>query len=557
MLPFPPALPSAKASFHFQRIRWPAAILSLLFFCSGLAFLPLAGIQGDETLFAAAWYLPEARTFHTHAFGREIPLMLLSYLGALKSWILFPIVNRIRPSYITLRLPALLIGAVTVWLFFRLLEELHGRKVALVGGALLATDTIFLLTTCYDWGPVALQHLLALAGIAFLVRFARTGKRSSLFLGFFWFGLAFWDKALFIWLFSGLAVATVAVFPRGLKARWSAGNLGLAAAGLILGALPLIAYNLVSGFETWRSNSSFMLSQFPSRLEALKLTWDGEILFDFLARAPGATSGNMRIPHTALFGVSQAVHALAGIRYHNALGPAFLLGLALVAWLWRTPARKPMLFCLIAMAVAWLEMAFTKDAGLGAHHVVLLWPFPHWFLAVVFVEAAEWRGLQWKHAGTILLAAVVSFLAIDNLLLTNEYYYQLAAYGANKSWDDAIFPLSEEAGHIHAPELAIYDWGILNQLVVLHRNRLPLYYADESVLTPAMTAIDRQYLAQRLAKDVWIGHTAAFEQWPGVNDKIERGARALGLEKQMIETVADRNGRAVFQIFRFVKGTTP
>jgi hypothetical protein len=529
----------------------------------GLAFLPLTGIQGDEALFAAALYhLPQATVFRVHAFGREIPLMLLSYLGALKSLIFSAVLIRIRPSYLTVRMPALVTGTVTVGLFAWLLEKLHGRKVAWVGGALLATDTIYLLTNCYDWGPVALQHLLALAGIAFVVGFASSGKRSSLFLGFFAFGLAFWDKALFIWLFSGLALATIAVFPRELKARASAKSLGVAGAGLILGALPLIAYNLASGFETFRSNSTFVLSQFPSRLNALKLTWDGEILFDFLAHAPWAP-GDFRVAHTALFGVSQAIHWLAGFRYHyyNALVPAFLLGLALIPLLWRTPARKPMLFCLVTMAVAWLQMACTKDAGLGAHHVALLWPFPHWFLAVAFVGAASFvdaaRPLQWKRAGAILLAAVVSFLAIDNLLLTNEYYYQLAGYGANKSWDDAIFRLSQEAGRIQAPELTIYDWGIINQLVVLHRNRLPLYFADRSFLTPAMSKIDAEYLTRRLTEDVWIGHTAAFEEWPGVNEKIERGAEAQGFERRMIETVPDRNGRAVFQIFRFVKSSTP
>lgn len=544
-----------RPSFQFRQIRWPAAILSLLFFCLGLPFLPLAGLQGDEVFFAAALYhLPQATVFQVHAFGRETPLMLLSYLGALKTWILSGVLTRIRPSYLTVRLPALAIGTVTVWLFVWLLEKLHGRKVACVGGVLLATDTVFLLTTCYDWGPVALQHLLALAGIAFVVRFTAGEKRSSLFWGFFCFGLAFWDKALFIWLFSGLAAAAVAVFPRELKSRGSARNLSLAAAGLILGALPLIAYNLASGFDTLRSNSTFVGSQFPSRLHALKVTWDGQILFEYLAHAPWAP-GEIRDPHTALFGVSRAVHSLAGFRYHyyNALDPAFLLALLLLPLLWRSAARKPMLFCLIAMAGAWLQMAFTKDAGLGAHHVVLLWPFPHWFLAVAFAGAAEFRALQWKHAGAILLIAAVGFLALDNLLLTNEYYYQLAAYGANKSWDDAIFRLSDEAGRIQAPELAIYDWGILNQLVVLHRNRLPLYFADESFLTPAMSAVDRKYLNQRLAEDVWIGHTPAYQQWTGVNDKVERAAQARGLEKHVIEIVPDRNGRPVFQIFRFVK----
>jgi len=198
-------------------------------------------------------------------------------------------------------------------------------------------------------------------------------------------------------------------------------------------------------------------------------------------------------------------------------------------------------------------MAITKDAGLGAHHVVLLWPLPHWFLAVAFVEAAAWRPLEWKHAGTILLASAVLFLAVDNLLLTNEYFYQLSAYGPTKSWTDAIFRLSDEAGHIQAEHLVVDDWGILTQLLVLHRNRLPVYFADQSFLAPGISDDDRNWFITRLSDDVWIGHTTPFLQWTDANERIVRVAREAGFEKHMIGTVPDRNGRQVFEIFRFVR----
>jgi hypothetical protein len=540
---------------NFKRIRWPAAILPLLFFCIGLAFLPLAGIQDDEVLFATAVFqVPSSSVFHAHVFDSEIPLMLLSYLGALKSWIYFPILYRIRPSYLTIRLPVLLIGTVTVWLFIWFLERAHGRRVAWVGGVLLATDTVYLLTTCYDWGPVALQHILTLAGMALLLKFTSTGKRSTLFWGFFWFGVALWDKALFLWLFSGLAVAAVAVFPRELWSRCTPKNLGLAAAGLLLGATPLVAYNAVSNFETFRSNSSFLLSQFPSRLHALRITWDGEILWEYMVHAPWAP-GFERQPETALEDVSKRVHSLVGFRdhYHNEMEPAFWAGIALLPLLWRTQARRILLFCLIAFAVGWFQMSITKNAGMGAHHVTLLWPLPQWFLAVAFVEAAAWRPLQWKNAGSILLATVIGFLAVENLLLTNEYFYQLAAYGPTKSWSDAIFRLSDELGHIQADQLVVDDWGILHPLIALHRNRLPLVYADQSFLAPGTTAADRKWSIKVLTEDVWIGHTQEFQQWAGDNQRIVRVAREAGLEKQMIETVPDRNGRPVFEIFRFVR----
>jgi hypothetical protein len=543
------------ASRNFQLRRWPAAILPLLFFGLGLAFLPLVGIQDDEVFFAnAVFHLPSAAAFDAHVFHQQIPLMLLSYLGALKSWIYFPILKGIHPSYLTIRLPVLLVGTLTIWLFTWFLEKAHGRTVALVGGLLLATDTIYLLTICYDWGPVALQHLLALAGMAALLKFSSNGKRSTLFWGFFWFGLALWDKALFLWFFSGLAVAALAVFPRELWSRCTPRNLGLAAAGLLLGALPLVVYNVATDFETFRSNSSFRLSQFPSRLHALRVTWDGEILWDYMAHAPWAP-GDERESDSALEDFSYDVHSLAGVRYHyhNALEPAFWLALVLMPLVWFTGARKPLLFCLIAMAVAWLQMALTKDAGLGAHHVVLLWPLPQWFLALAFVQAAAWRPLRWKHAGAILLAGGVLFLAVDNLLLTNEYFYQLSAFGGNKSWNDAIFQLADEASQIHAEHLVVDDWGILQPLLVLSQNRIPLYLADESFLAPGIAGDDRDWFMRRLEEDVWIGHTTAFQQWSDANDRINRVAREAGFEKRTMGTVPDRNGRPVFEIFRFVR----
>jgi hypothetical protein len=512
----------------------------------------LPGIQDDEVLFATAvFHVPTSTVFDTHVFHREIPLMLLSYLGALKSWIYYPILMRIRPSVWTVRLPVLLAGAASIWLFTWFLEKAHGRKVAWVGGLLLATDTVYLLTTTFDWGPVALQHLLALAGMALLLQFTLAGKPSTLFWGFFCFGLALWDKALFLWLFSGLAVAAAAVFPREVWQRSTAKNLSLASAGLLIGALPLAAYNVASNFDTFRSNSSFSLAQLPSRWHALAITWDGEILFDYMAHAPWAP-GNVREPAGPLERISRAIHFATPVRHQNSMVLAFWVGIALLPLLWKTGARRTLLFCLIAFAVGWLQMAVTKDAGLSAHHVTLLWPLPQWYLALAFVQVSEWRPLRWRHAGTILLAAGVVFLIAENLLLTNEYFYQMAAYGANKSWSDAIFRLSDEAGHIHAEHLVLDDWGIMNPLITLHRNRRPIRFADETFLGPGVDAATRKWETGWL-NDVWIGHTDGYQQVAGTNERIVTVARAAGFEKQIVETVPDRNGRPVFEIFRFVR----
>src|SRR5690349_14336334 len=131
----------------FTQRMWPHILFPLLFFCLGWALLPYPGLQNDEVLFAnALFHVPASDVFHLNVLHHQIPLMLLTYMGALKTWIYGPILALFPPSYLTVRLPVLFLGAFTIWLFVRLLGSVHGRRAAWIGGLLLATDTTFLLT---------------------------------------------------------------------------------------------------------------------------------------------------------------------------------------------------------------------------------------------------------------------------------------------------------------------------------------------------------------------------------------------------------------------------
>ncbi len=124
--------------------------------------------------------------------------------------------------------------------------------------------------------------------------------------------------------------------------------------------------------------------------------------------------------------------------------------------------------------------------------------------------------------------------------MINEYFYQLTHYGALRSWTDAIYQLSGDVGRMQSPRFVVDDWGIDNPLLVLSDGRLPIVLPDDSFVAP-------------LADDVWIGHTSEYQQVAGVNEKMVQAARSAGFEKRIIETVPDRNGHPVFEIFRFVR----
>ena len=524
-------------------LRWWAGIaFPLLFIATGWCLLPYPGLHNDEVLFVGPqFHLHGAVQFEATIFNHSMPLMLMTYLGTLKTWLYAPILALFDPSYLSVRMPVILLGGLTVWLLMRLVERIHGRRAAWIAGLLLATDTLFVLTTCFDWGPVALQHFLLVAGLLLVLKFAVSGRALALFCGFFCFGLGMWDKALFIWMLGGIVVATVVVFHREMWTRLTWKNTGLAAAGFCLGALPLLAYNAASGFATFRSNASFGFTDISPKVGVLRDNWSGKSLFGFLVNKTSAD--NPREAQGPAEHFSFKVNSIFGEHRSNRLEGAFLIALLLTPVLWFTRARRPLTFCLIALAAAWFQMAITKDAGFSAHHVVLLWPIPHIFLAVAFAEASlrlrPVRGFQ--KIGEWVLVAAMLYLAAENLLLTNQYFYQMARYGPSSHWTDAIYELSRSVGELKPARLVLDDWGMLNQLLLLHRGQLSLDYVGDQL------PLDRG----RLEQGLWVGHTTPYEEFRGVNDRVDKATGAAGFSKETMKVISDRNGRPVFEIFRF------
>jgi hypothetical protein len=368
-----------------------------------------------------------------------------------------------------------------------------------------------------------------------------------LFCGFGCFGLGMWDKALFIWMLGGIVVAAVVVFHHEVGALMTRPNVGLATAGFCVGALPLLAYNVSSGFATFRSNSSFVFTDFSTKAMALRSTWDGSSLAAFFVNDPSAD--HPREAQGAAEQVSFKVNSLFGEHRRNRMEGAFLVALLLAPALWFTRARRSVGFCLVTLAVAWFQMAIAKNAGSAAHHVVLLWPIPHMFLAVAFAEAP----LRLRKIGGWVVVAAMLYLTAENLLVTNQYFYQLARYGPASHWTDAIYELSRSVGELKPAIVVIDDWGILNQLLLLHRGNLPLDFAGDRFLSLAVSEKQRNWERGRVEHGLWVGHTADYEEFHGANDRIVKSTASAGFHKEMIKLISDRNGRPVFEIFHFVQ----
>jgi hypothetical protein len=534
-----------KSPAQLQGIFSGATICALFFIALGTIFVNRTGIEEDEAMFASPLYREWCFFAIRFRHGR-IPIMQMSYVGALKTWIYTPIAALWQPSAAMLRVPALILGAITIFLVWTLIDTVHSRRAAWAGSLFLATEAVFLLTNVFDWGPVAIQHVLLVSMLLSCVQWMRSMHDGWLFLAAVCCGLAFWDKAIFIWMFSGLIAGSL-VFWRVIRDRFTWKRAAIVVTGIALGGAPLIGYNLKTTpkFITFRSNTHFTPDHFAERFLQLRLALNGSPLFGYMVYE---TAERPNEPRGALERASFAIHRVTGDRRRGAFEPALIASLLMIPLLWKTRARSTLLFAAIAAAVAWSAMVML-DGGGAAHHTVLLWPLPQLLVAVAFAEASQhWRFGGWP------LVTVVAFLAAANLLVVNQYLYQFIRNGAAGSWTDAIFPLAQALHETPASRVALVDWGYQDPLSYLNKatppERVvanPFMPADES---PAQRNFDRELLFD--PNVIWVEHVPGQEAFAGVNARVLSVAQAEGLEQVVVATLRDRNGRAIFQTLRFV-----
>src|SRR5271167_3460779 len=111
------------------KARAALTAILLLFIATAMLFVSRPGIEADEAL------VVNPGIYYWH----HVPLMLMSYMGALKAWFYIALFSVAKPAAVSLRLPTILLGAAAIWLFFLLLDRTAGRRAAWIGALLLAT----------------------------------------------------------------------------------------------------------------------------------------------------------------------------------------------------------------------------------------------------------------------------------------------------------------------------------------------------------------------------------------------------------------------------------
>src|SRR5216117_3278828 len=230
--------------------------------------IELPGLYVDELDFVnAAQGAPDNTMIHMRL--GSVPLFIMPYLGALKAWIYAPIFGLFGVSALTIRLPAILIAAATLLIFYQLMRAKLGPVWATIGLWIMMVDPANLFPSRLDWGPTVLMHFFQAAILALWFSYRNKPEVWKIGLILICFGLGFFDKFNFIWLVLAFLIGISLCYPDNLKHLWVsfprfARRMALITVLIVLGAMLYFTLPLLLHFHPPRAHTA-----------GLEVKWNG------------------------------------------------------------------------------------------------------------------------------------------------------------------------------------------------------------------------------------------------------------------------------------------
>lgn len=506
------------------------------------------GLEYDEVLFANAALGNLDRSFIAHEIkvGEfTIPIMLMSYIGALKAYVYRPILQLFPASAITVRLPVILLGMITLLVTYRLVARHGERSVALPVVWLLATDPSYVFHTRVDFGPTALMMFLKMTSLLALANFVAKENLAQLAVGSFLLGLGIFDKANFLWYVVALAVATVMVWRTEVLRYLNARNSLTCGFFVILGCLPFLYYNFATNGKTFENRLVFpedLLGSLQTRTALLIETLNGSGLYKFAnGIKPYSLIDLFTSPSlgalTPWFIASASVFVCVGRRRLRC---------------WSAP-RFGVFFALLFLLIL-LEIYLTH-LPVGWHHFMMLWPFHLIALCSFLLQSRPQRpssdavpGLTRIKRPTRLPVIALATLVASNLIVDGVYLWSFSQEGGRGIFSDAIHELVTYAKERPSKRFLLMDWGFNTQMQLLSRGAIHQEEVFPRLMDEEVNETSLKELYDRAIhpSSVLVFHAGNYVVHGKPIEVFEEMLRRFGPRKEIVKTFFQRQGDPVY-----------
>ena len=442
----------------------------LVFLLCACLFLHLPGLHYDEVAFANAALGNIDNSFITYELkigSVKVPLMIMPYIGALKALIYAPIFKLWDPSPITVRVPVIILGLLTLIIIYKWVVPLLGHRTAWIATLLVATDPSYIYNCRVDFGPVALMMLFKMGSLYCLTQFVTTNRPMFLGAGSLLLGLGLYDKVNFTWYITALLASALLLWPKKVLEKVTWKNAFIAASFLVMGCWPLLLYNLETGGETFTGQVLIPDDFFRS--------W--EYRMGIMIETLNGSSVYRHVNNQTPLGWSCA---LTATNFEATITPWILLAAAVTAGFLllsgRIQAGRTVMFPVVLAVFIILQICLTYRQ-IGWHHFMMVHPFLKLALAhliATLLVGAPFIGRD-RLLGRITrpVARVVLVLLItSNLMLNARYLSSVYREGGRGFYSDAIYELASYAQKNANQTFLLMDWGFNNQLLLLSRGAI-------------------------------------------------------------------------------------
>ena len=431
----------------------------LLVVTAALWLIPQFGTQHDEVLFAK----PAFNSRLSHAVlmvgKKPLPLMMMSYLGALKVYV-YKLVFGIFPANLwSLRLPALIVLLSAALLLRNALRQLGYTVAGVAFFSLFLVSPSVIITGVFDWGPVCLQFLF-FGGLVYFLARATGGRQLKWFaLAGLFFGLGVWEKLTFAMAFTPSALllfcAAVWQFPRK---KWITAAAAFLFASLIGMSPFLIAASLNK--EPAASRLQVEKDAFGMKYATFSHSVAGTVLIGYFTSRDEYIDAIASPLPTFWARTTERVLAISDFDRW------ILLGLILLTAC--IPGRTHLMrgLLLTTFATSWLAMASFHNLGASGHHTVLLHPL----LLMAFALAVDdaWPVARWRYVA----GSMAALLALINCASLSDIVMRVKYLPVPIVWSPAISSAAVAVAKTRPTLVYVDDWGLENSLVLFSKGRI-------------------------------------------------------------------------------------
>ncbi len=490
-----------------------------------LVMISRPGLQYDETLFvnAATLNLP---TFGISNTFLGLPLMLVPYTGALKSWLYYPVFALFGTSPATIRAPVVLLTSAALVLLYLAIRHLVNRPVALVAVIALGFDNSLFWLTRDDVGPSAIEFFLKCAALFCVARFARAASARWVGVLLMVLVLGVFNKLNFIWVVNAAVVVSLILIVRhrnSLGKRRKAVAVWLGGLALLYGCFALYYLGDHIGSSAGGLSQGGLGQPWPVFKYGTASVLSGTWFYDYALAPIGYNQ--LVVWVTLLLFAAGAVAAVSTRRLRNVPVASLALTTLLIA----------------------LQTQLTAQATAGWHYISI-YPF------VTIVASYGAFAIAWMAFGNLsrtyvaLACGVAIALAYDGALLARYFDNLSQREPVNVAWSPSIYTLSRYLQHSPA-EIFTADWGIVNPLFALHPSPryTELTFELQSATPSALRALGRA-LAATPGPKLFVTHPADKAIFP---QAVENLATATAGHLRLVKTVDGLDRQPVYLVYAY------